>query len=80
MKETKNNNKFIDAYTQLTVCSIHDTFNRGFCEGSERKIPFVAKPEHIDWLDMVCKLYKEEYGNEIEYYFDKICFWTEKIK
>jgi len=74
------NPEFIEIYTMFTVHSIHDTFELGFRKGTERRIPFAAKnePEHTKWLDEVCSKYKEEYGTEIEYFFDKICFWKEK--
>jgi len=73
---------FVDVYTDFTVHSIHGTFQHGFREGCERRIPFIARntPEDIKWLDEVCRRYKEEYGEEIEYYFDEtLCYWKEKL-
>jgi len=72
---------FEDSYAEFTAQSINGTFKRGFIEGRPRRIPFCSKDkkEHTDWLDKVCDIYKREFNEEIEYYFEKnMCYFKEK--
>jgi hypothetical protein len=70
---------FEDKYVEFTVQAINGTFYMGFKEGSPRRIPFMAKNEDINWLDKVCEVYKKEYNEEIEYYFENnLCYFKEK--
>lgn len=72
------NTDFDIGYIEFTARAIHGTFEFGFKDNTEVKVPFIAESEDSEWLDKVCHTYKELYNIELEYYFDKICYFKEK--